>query len=146
MATIVTRDTKGSPLTFEELDANFVNLNENGVRTATADETIANNSLAYIKSNGNLALASASSEGKEAMCFVKTGGSIGAVIKYHPLNEIWDGLSGLTPGAAYYMGTTPGSIVTSASAPNTTGNVLMKVGIALSATELAFRPEPPVTL
>jgi hypothetical protein len=115
---------------------------------AAASEAIPANSLIYIKSNGAVALANASAEGKEAVAFVKESVALDALATCHAPNEIWDGLSGLTPGATYYMSTTPGAFVISASAPSTpgSGNVLMGVGTALSATKLLFKPGAPITL
>jgi hypothetical protein len=52
------------------------------------------------------------------------------------------GLSGLTPGAIYYLSTTAGGITT--TIPTTTAYIAQSVGKALSATELTFEPGEPV--
>ena len=53
------------------------------------------------------------------------------------------GLSGLTPGATYFLsGATAGAIT--ATAPTTAGHIAQEVGVALSATELAFEAQQPI--
>jgi hypothetical protein len=52
------------------------------------------------------------------------------------------GLSGLTPGAIYYLSTTAGGITT--TIPTTTGYIAQIAGKALSATELTFEPGEPI--
>jgi hypothetical protein len=55
------------------------------------------------------------------------------------------GLTSLTPGAAYYLsGATAGAIVS--TAPSTSGYLSQEVGVALSATELNFEEQQPITL
>ena len=55
------------------------------------------------------------------------------------------GLTGLTPGAIYYLsGSTAGAIVS--TAPSTSGHISQEVGVALSATELHFEEQQPITL
>lgn len=53
-------------------------------------------------------------------------------------------LSGLTPGAALFLSTTPGAVTS--TPPSTPGNVVQNVGYAYSATSMNFETEPPVTL
>lgn len=47
-------------------------------------------------------------------------------------------LSGLTPGAIYYLSTTSGVLTT--TRPAAAGNIVQAVGVALSDTELYFTP------
>lgn len=55
------------------------------------------------------------------------------------------GLTGLTPGAVYYLsGTTPGAATS--TAPTTTNHISQEIGIALSATEISFEPQRPIIL
>lgn len=55
------------------------------------------------------------------------------------------GLTGLTPGAAYYLsGSTAGGVT--ATAPTTSGHISQEIGIALSATEINFEEQQPITL
>jgi hypothetical protein len=112
---------------------------------ATTDDALSIGSLVYIKSTGNCGLADYTAEGKEALAFAVAACSSGQTASLSLAGTVISGLSSLTPGAFYYMGTA-GAIVTLANAPTTTGNVLMKVGTAISATQLMFAPEAPVTL
>jgi hypothetical protein len=54
------------------------------------------------------------------------------------------GLAGLTPGAIYYLDTSPGLITD--TPPSGSGNLLQEVGVAVSATELLFNPKQGITL
>lgn len=47
--------------------------------------------------------------------------------------------SALTPGAKYYLTTTPGTV--SVTAPSASGNMVQCVGEAISATEIKFEPD-----
>lgn len=53
--------------------------------------------------------------------------------------------SGLTPGAKYYLTTTPGTV--SVTAPSGSGNMVQCVGEAVSATAIKFDPDKmPIVL
>lgn len=52
------------------------------------------------------------------------------------------GLSGMTPGATQYLDDAGGITETPTT---TTGEILQRVGVALSATELLFEPGEPIT-
>lgn len=54
------------------------------------------------------------------------------------------GLSGLTPGATYFLSDTAGEIT--ATAPTSSGYLRQVVGIAINETTLHFKPEKPVIL
>jgi hypothetical protein len=87
--------------------------------------------------------ADATTSGKEAVGFV-----LAAVESAAEATVYFDGtiagLTGLTPGARYYLSTTAGTPVT--TAPSTAGNVVQEVGYALSATSLTFEPKASVKL
>jgi len=54
-------------------------------------------------------------------------------------------LSGLTVGGTYYIsGATAGAAT--ATAPSTTGYIVQEIGVALSATEISFEAQMPITL
>ena len=118
------------------------------VATATASVALSANQLVYLLSNGQLALADASVEGKEAIGFVKQAYAASATATYFTFGALMSGLSALTVNAAYYMLTTPGAFGLIAAAPQlgSTGNVLLKIGKAISATQILFTPETPITL
>ena len=55
------------------------------------------------------------------------------------------GLTSLTPGEAYYLsGATAGA--STSTAPSTAGYLSQEIGIAVSATAIAFQPQQPITL
>jgi hypothetical protein len=58
--------------------------------------------------------------------------------------QINNGLSGLTPGAVYYLDTTAGGVTD--TPPSSSGNIVQEVGVALNATTLAFFPKGFVQL
>ncbi len=89
--------------------------------------------------------ADATTTGKEANGFVLAGTTSPAAATVY-FNGTLSGLSGLTGGADYFLGTTAGGIVLAASVPSSAGNVVQPVGRALSATELAFNPLDAIEL
>jgi len=87
--------------------------------------------------------ADATTAGKEANGFVLSAVTLGnnATVYFDGTNTQ---LSSLTPGGVYYLGTTAGGVTD--TPPSGSGNVLQRVGRALSATELTFEPGEPITL
>ena len=111
-----------------------------------ASENLAAGDKVNIWNDGGTAKArkaDATVAGKEANGFVLAAVTSGANATVY-----FDGtntqLSGLTPGAVYYLATTAGGVTT--TPPSGSGNVVQRVGRALSATELTFEPGEPVTL
>ncbi len=103
---------------------NFVNVyNSGGVKIRKADATIV---------------------GKEAHGFVLENTSIGGKTTIYFSGKVNDGLSSLTIGAQYYLSTVAGGIIV--SAPNALGNIVQRLGVALSATKLIFSPGEPVEI
>lgn len=115
-------------------------------KTLEASESISAANLVNIfTSSGQAKIrkADASSAGKEANGYVLTSvtsGQNGLVY----FEQIITGLSGLTPGATYFLSTTPGEVT--ATPPSGSGNIVQEIGKAISETELQFMPRPPVTL
>lgn len=87
--------------------------------------------------------ADATAEGKEANGFVNAAVASGANATVFFEGRI-TGLSGLTPGARYYLGTTAGTV--DATAPSAAGSVVQYIGTAVSSSTLDFEPSDPVTL
>ena len=87
--------------------------------------------------------ADATSPGKTADGFVIAAVSSGATgtAYFEGTNTQ---LTGLTPGAAYYLSTTAGGVTT--TPPSTSGQVVQFIGKALSDTELSFEPAQPINL
>ena len=88
--------------------------------------------------------ADATSEGKEAVGFVKQGVASGATAAVYFEGRI-TGLSGLTPGSRQYLSAASAGQST-ATATASAGNVIQLVGIAVSATEIDFEAGNPTTV
>lgn len=108
-------------------------------KTFTASEAIAAGDIVHIhdSSGAKVRKADATTSGKPAVGFAQSAianGASGTVT----FEGVLTGLSGLTIGAAYYLGTTAGTIT--ATPPTGSGNIVQKIGTAISATELSFEP------
>lgn len=79
--------------------------------------------------------ADATTAGKEAHGFVLASSTAGGNATVYTAG-INDQLSGLTGGTEYFLDTTAGG--ETATAPSGSGNVVQSLGVALSATEIAF--------
>lgn len=53
-------------------------------------------------------------------------------------------VSGKTPGAAQFLSATPGT--STETAPSTATHIVQNLGVAVSATEINFEPQQPITL
>lgn len=60
-------------------------------------------------------------------------------------NGVVIGLSGLTPGAVYFLSAATAGAMT-VTPPSTTGQYVVRLGTALSATEFQFAPERTILL
>ena len=117
--------------------------------TIIASENLTAGNLVNIWNNSgvaNVRKADATTVGKEANGFVLSavtanGSNTAAVYRISQSNTQ---VSGLTPGASYYLDTTAGGIT--ATPPSTSGNVIQYVGKAISATVLAFDPKNTIVL
>ena len=113
------------------------------VFTATASEALAANDLVNQATDGTVRKADASN-GRDVSGFVKAAVSNGAAATVYKEGSL-TGLSGLTPGARYFLSaTTAGS--RTATAPTTPGQLWQPIGKAVSATEIDYEPELPITL
>lgn len=102
----------------------FVNIHaSSGAKARLADATAAGKAC-----NGYAPAAIANAASGDILC---PGQKIG-------------GLSGLTPGATYYLATVPGAITD--TPPAASGNVVQEVGVAVSATELFYNPKGAIEL
>ena len=114
---------------------------------ATATEALSANDLVNVydvAGTPSARKADATVEGKECNGFVKASVANAAVATVYGSGSQMTGLTGLTAGARQYLATTAGA--RTATAPSATGNVVQKIGDAMSATVIAFEPEEPVTL
>ena len=109
-------------------------------------EALAANDLVNVYDNAgtaNVRKADATAEGKEANAFVKQAYTSGQTATYYLSGNVMTGLTGLVAGRRY-LHTTAG--LSTGTSPSTAGNVVQKIGDALSATSIAFEPEEPITL
>lgn len=87
--------------------------------------------------------ADATVAGKEANGYVLASvASSGNATVY--FSDILVGLSGLTPGASYFLSTSAG--VATSTPPTASGNVVQPIGKATSATTIAFEQQTPIVL
>lgn len=115
--------------------------------SVVASEALATNNIVNIHNVSgvaNVRKADATTVGKEAVGFVKSSVASAATATVFTSGNIITGLSGLTPGARQYLSLTAGNI--SETPPSASGNVVMCLGSAISATSMIFEPEEPITL
>jgi hypothetical protein len=117
-----------------------------GADTASiqASEALAAGDFVNIHNSGGSRVrkADATTAGKDAHGFVLAAVASGAnaTVYFEGTNT---GVSGQTPGPVF-LHTTAGTA--SAAAPSATGNVVQRIGFAVSATAINFQSQPPVTL
>jgi len=118
-----------------------------GADTATVEASenlVAGDYVNIFNSSGAKARkADASTAGKEAHGFVLAAVTSGqnATVYLEGTNTQ---VTGQTPGPVYLSASTPG--LGASSAPSGSGNVVQRVGIAVSATAVSFEPERVVVL
>lgn len=100
----------------------------------TAEVTIAARDVVYISSADNVSPASASSVAASCALGLAIAGAAAAASVSVRKSGVLSGFSGLTPAARYYLSTTAGTIT--ATLPTGTGNTIVQVGYAKSATQL----------
>jgi hypothetical protein len=112
---------------------------------ATTENLSAGNLVNLFNDSGTIKARKAdASNGRRAHGFVLTGVTSPNNATVY-LDGTITGLTGLTPGAAYYLsGSTAGAAT--ATAPTTSGYISQEIGIALSATEINFEEQQPITL
>jgi hypothetical protein len=118
-----------------------------GAETASvvASEALAAGALVNIYNNAgtpNVRNANATTSGKEAHGFVLAAFASAATATVY-LAGINNQVTGLTAGNLF-LGTTAGAAT--ATAPSASGNVVQRIGVATSATAIAFNPETPIVL
>ena len=86
--------------------------------------------------------ADATTSGKHAHGFVLAGAGSGAAatVYFEGTNS---GVTGMTPGDVF-LATTAG--IGDATAPTGSGNVVQRIGVAISATAVNFEPSQPIVL
>ncbi len=113
-------------------------------QTVTTSEAVASGDLVNIwdSTGAKCRKADAAVAGKEAHGFVLVGVGSGAsaIVYFEGSNTA---MAGLTPGPQF-LSTTAGT--TSATAPSGSGNVVQRVGFAVSATTMNFQSGVPIVL
>jgi hypothetical protein len=130
-------------------------LNENMMPAGVAAETVvckagvgglAANDVVYIHlvtTTLTADKANATDSTKRAQGYVKEVAEAGANVTVYLDGELPG--TGLTPGAKYYLTTTPGTV--SATAPTGSGNMVQCVGEAVGESEIKFDPDKiPIVL
>ena len=108
--------------------------------TVTASAAISAGQLVNVYNNAgaiNVRPADNTTAGSEANGYAPSAISSGASGTVNLGEGLITGLSGLTVGSAYYLGTAGGQTTT---APTTAGNLVQYVGKAISGTSLYFQP------
>lgn len=129
-----------------KLDTSFMPVGIGADTAAIAtSETLAAGDLVNIWNNGgtaNVRKADATTSGKEAMGFVLSAFThpTTATVYFEGSNTA---VSGRTPGVQF-LSTTAGSTTT--TAPSSSGNVVQRVGVATSATNINFQWNDPIVL
>lgn len=109
--------------------------------TAVAGEALAAGDFVYFNGSGQVMKADADTLAKAAQGYVLASvASSGTATVY--FDDSNTGLSGLTPGAIYYLSATAGTVST--TAPTTSGHIVQEVGFASSATNLRVSIKKPV--
>lgn len=114
------------------------------VATIAAGENLAAGDFVnvYNDSGAKARKADATTSGKEAHGFVLAAVTSGnnATVYFEGTNT---GVTGLTPGVVFLSATAG---VATGTAPSSSGNVVQRLGVAVSATAVNFEPHPPVVL
>lgn len=115
------------------------------VKVVVTSENFAANDLINIYNDGGTEKGrkADASNGYRAHGYVKASSTSGQNATIY-MYGIMTGLSGLVPGASQYLSATAGE--RTGTAPSTAGYILQEVGTALSATEMSFNQQDPITL
>lgn len=139
--------TDGSGLISDDLISESI---KNKVTNVTSGEALTAGQLVYLDEtdSGNAYIAgydaSLLAGANAAEGFVLTSVGAAASVDVYLTGTV-TGLVGLVPGETYYLDTA-GAITATAPTLDTVGDISQPVGVALSATELCFKPERYVCL
>jgi hypothetical protein len=115
--------------------------------SAVASATLTAGMLVNIYDNAGVLTvrpADSTTAGSQANGYVIAGFASAATATVYIGGGLINGLSGLTVGSTYYLGTVGAP---TATIPATAGNIVQYVGVAVSATALEFQPSlSPVTV
>lgn len=111
------------------------------VYSAEASEAISAGEFVQIFDDGGttkIRKADATTSGKECFAFILDNVTLGGTVNVY-YEGVNNKLSGLTPGASYYLSDTAGLATT--TPPTASGSVLQFLGRAISETEMIFEPD-----
>lgn len=109
----------------------------------TSEALSAGNEVNIYNSSGLKVRKADAANGYVSNGYVKAAFSSGASATVYTEGNN-DALTGLTVGADYWLSTTAGGLTT--TPPSTAGQIVQYIGRALTATKLARKPGPPITL
>lgn len=113
----------------------------------TAGETVAAGDLIYLDGTSQVFKADANDPAKQAAGYVLSGITASATGDVFFGSGINTGMSGLTPGAQYFLSeVTPGGVVLVGALPTGSGDIVQPVGHAIDATTLSFEPQRATVL
>lgn len=111
-------------------------------KTITAGEALSAGNLVYLDATGKALKADANAIAKAAVGFVLASVANAASGTVYFEGTI-TGLAGLTPGAPYFLSASATGGVT-ATAPTGAGQIVQRIGFAVSATEINFEAGEPI--
>lgn len=112
-------------------------------RSVEASENLSAGDFVNFHNSSGLKMRKADADaGREAHAFVLAAVTSGQSGTAYPEENVVTGLSGMTPGLPQYLSNTAGG--RTETAPTGAGVLSQRVGFALSATEMLFRPERPI--
>ncbi|MGZ3773043.1 MAG: hypothetical protein ACXVCY_04655 [Pseudobdellovibrionaceae bacterium] len=104
---------------------------------------LAQNEIVYLKSDGTVVKAASTTLGIESIDAIGVVKDSSIANLANGLIQLGTGLidtfTGLTPGATYYLSSTLGALTT--VPPTSAGEVVYKIGVALTSTVLKFEPK-----
>lgn len=109
---------------------------------AIAGESLSSGDMVYIDNLGKVFKADATTIAKQARGYVTESfaSGVNAKVFFDDSNSF---LTGLTPGATYFLSaSTPGKVTT--TPPTTSGTIIQEVGFASSATNLRVNIQEPI--
>lgn len=130
-----TGDTLGGPVA----EVGYISVtNNDAASTAIGD-------VMYIFGSDSLKKAKADAASTSDAFAIAVAVITTAAAGYFQTDGVLAGLSGLTPGATYYLSAATAGLLTT-TAPSTVGQSVVRIGKALSATELDIKIQRPILL
>jgi hypothetical protein len=113
------------------------------VTTFLAGEALTAGNFVYINATGQVLKADATLPAKAARGYVlsNVANAASATVYFDEANTA---VTGLTPGASYYLSTTPGGVTTTPPATNGSGQIIQELGFASSATNIHVNIQEPI--